>query len=270
MSARKNPQPAAAQKARASQDAHAADDWLYGIHAVEAQLRADPSRIVELWIEAAANNPRLLALQDLAQQMGVRSQRVSVQGLTHKLGNDRHQGVAARYRAPALLGESDLVRIAEAAGPQALFLLLDNISDPHNLGACIRSAAAAGASAVVFPKDKSAGLTPAVLRASAGTAARMQLVSVTNLARALELIKQAGVWCYGAAGEAEKTVYQQDLRGPIALVLGSEGDGLRRLTRERCDGLLKIPMAHEVESLNVSVAAGIFLFEARRQRLVGG
>jgi 23S rRNA (guanosine2251-2'-O)-methyltransferase len=247
-------------------DPNIADDWLYGINAIEGQINADPSRIVELWIENTDHSERLRQLAGLADRVGLKAQRVSPQSLTHKLGTDKHQGAAARYRAPELMSESDLTRLAVNAGPQALFLLLDNISDPHNLGACIRSAAAAGVTAVVFPKDKSAGLTPAVLRASAGTAARMPLVSVTNFARAIEVLKEAGVWCYGAAGEAEKSVYQQDLKGPVALVLGSEGEGLRRLSRERCDGLIRIPMASDVESLNVSVATGILLFEVRRQR----
>ena len=243
-----------------------ADDWLFGINAIEGQINDDPIRIVELWIENTDHSERLRQLAGLADRVGLKAQRVSPQSLTHKLGTDKHQGAAARYRAPELMSESDLARLAVNAGPLALFLLLDNISDPHNLGACIRSAAAAGVTAVVFPKDKSAGLTPAVLRASAGTAARMPLVSVTNFARAIEVLKEAGVWCYGAAGDAEKSVYQQDLKGPVALVLGSEGEGLRRLSRERCDGLIRIPMVSEVESLNVSVATGILLFETRRQR----
>ncbi len=249
-----------------ARDPNIADDWLYGINAIEGQINADPSRIVELWIENTDHSERLRQLAGLADRVGLKAQRVSPQSLTHKLGTDKHQGVAARYRAPELMSESDLTRLAVNAGPQALFLLLDSISDPHNLGACIRSAAAAGVTAVVFPKDKSAGLTPAVLRASAGTAARMPLVSVTNFARAIEVLKEAGVWCYGAAGEAEKSVYQQDLKGPVALVLGSEGEGLRRLSRDRCDGLIRIPMVSDVESLNVSVATGILLFEVRRQR----
>jgi 23S rRNA (guanosine2251-2'-O)-methyltransferase len=253
-------------EAREPRDPNIADDWLYGINAIEGQINADPSRIVELWLENTDHSERLRQLAGLADRVGLKAQRVSPQSLTHKLGTDKHQGAAARYRAPELMSESDLTRLAVNAGSQALFLLLDSISDPHNLGACIRSAAAAGVTAVVFPKDKSAGLTPAVLRASAGTAARMALVSVTNFARAIEVLKEAGVWCYGAAGEAEKSVYQQDLKGPVALVLGSEGDGLRRLSRERCDGLIRIPMASDVESLNVSVATGILLFEVRRQR----
>lgn len=242
-------------------------EWLYGINAVEGQLLAEPESVVELWIESGARNPRLDKLVSLGGKHQLRAQRASSSELTHKVGSDRHQGIALRYRVAEPLGESDLPALCAAAGSKALFLVLDGITDPHNLGACIRSAAAAGATAVVFPKDKSASLTAVAHRASAGTAARMPLAQVTNLARALELLKESGVWCYGAAGEGTSTLYQTDLRGAVALVLGSEGEGLRRLTRERCDGLVRIPMAEGIESLNVSVAAGVMLFEAVRQRI---
>jgi 23S rRNA (guanosine2251-2'-O)-methyltransferase len=242
-------------------------DWMYGINAVEGQLLSDAERVLELMVDANARNPRLTQLVQLAAKAGLRAQPVPAQILAQKCGSDRHQGIALRYKMAELLSESDLTGLAKRAGSTALFLVLDGVQDPHNLGACIRSAAASGATAVVFPKDKSAGLTAVAHRASAGTAAKMPIVQVTNLARALEFLKDAGVWCYGAAGETNTLLFQTDLKGPVALVLGNEGDGLRRLTRERCDGLVKIPMAAGVESLNVSVAAGIMLFEVVRQRL---
>lgn len=242
-------------------------DWMYGINAVEGQLTTDAGRVLELLIDASSRNTRLDELVALAAKAGIRAQKVSATEIAKKCDSDRHQGAALRYKMAELLSESALTGLAQRAGARALFLVLDNIQDPHNLGACIRSAAAAGATAVVFPKDKSAGLTAVAHRASAGTAALVPIVQVTNLARALEFLKEAGVWCYGAAGETNQLIYQTDLKGPVALVLGNEGDGLRRLTRDRCDGLVKIPMVPGVESLNVSVAAGVMLFEVVRQRL---
>jgi 23S rRNA (guanosine2251-2'-O)-methyltransferase len=186
--------------------------------------------------------------------------------LDRMTGGARHQGVVARYNAPSALAESALSGLAEKAGREALFLVLDGVTDPHNFGACLRSAEAAGAAAVIVPKDRAVGVTPTVRRASAGAADRVPIVSATNLARALKALKDAGVWMVGLAGDAVQSVYEVDLDGPIAFVLGSEGEGMRRLTREHCDFIAKIPMRGEVESLNVSVSTGIVLFEALRQR----
>ncbi len=245
-----------------------ADDWVYGINAVEGQLQQKPDSILEVLVEKETNNPRVLGLLQKLEQLGLPVQRMPNASMTQKLASERHQGIAVRCEGVELLSESDLARLAKTAGNSALFLVLDGIQDPHNLGACIRSAAASGATAVVFPKDKSASVTAVTHRVSAGTTSQIPLVCVTNLARALETLKEAGVWCYGAAGETTTSLYQLDGKGAIALVLGSEGDGLRRLTRETCDGLVAIPMADGVESLNVSVAAGVMLFEVRRQRLL--
>lgn len=242
-------------------------DWLLGPNAVEAQLDADPSRILELYVEDGKRSARVQELLERARKLGLAAQPVSRSNLDRRAGSDRHQGLAARARMPEALDEADLLRLIDAASEPALILVLDGVQDPHNLGACIRTAAAAGALAVMVPKDRAVGLTATVLRASAGMAARLPLVRVTNLARALETLKKAGVWVGGAAGVASDTLYAADLRGPTALVLGSEGEGLRELTRKTCDFLWRIPMHEGVESLNVSVAAGIFLFEARRQRL---
>ncbi|MEE8342874.1 MAG: 23S rRNA (guanosine(2251)-2'-O)-methyltransferase RlmB, partial [Gammaproteobacteria bacterium] len=179
----------------------------------------------------------------------------------------RHQGVVAEVEAARPGGERELVKALEKMEEPPFLLVLDRVQDPHNLGACLRSADAAGVHGVIIPKDHSVGLTPVVRKVACGAVEAVQVYTVANLARALEHLKEAGVWIYGAAQEASDPLYNSDLTGPIALVLGGEGKGLRRLTQERCDGLLAIPMAGSVESLNVSVAAGIMLFEARRQRL---
>lgn len=242
-------------------------DWLLGPNAVEAQLDADPTRILEVLVEDGKRNPRVEALAERVRRMGIAVQRQPRPNMDKRVANDRHQGIAARWRLPEPLDEADLLRLIEEQSEPALILVLDGVQDPHNLGACIRTAAAAGAHAVVVPKDRAVGLTPTVLRSSAGMAAKLPLVRVTNLARALEKLKKAGVWIGGAAGEANDSVYAADLKGPMAIVMGSEGEGMRELTRKTCDYLWKIPIAAGVESLNVSVAAGVFLFEARRQRL---
>lgn len=242
-------------------------DWLLGPNAVEAQLDSDPGRILEVVVEDGRRNPRVEALVMRCRALDLAVQLVSRASLDKRVASDRHQGIAARSRLPDALDETDLLRMIENSAEPALVLILDGVQDPHNLGACIRTAAAAGALAVVVPKDRAVGLTPTVVRSSAGMASKLPLVRVTNLARALEILKKAGVWIGGAAGEAKESVYAADLTGPIAIVLGSEGEGLRELTRKTCDYLWKIPIAPGVESLNVSVATGVFLFEARRQRM---
>ncbi|MGH8213362.1 MAG: 23S rRNA (guanosine(2251)-2'-O)-methyltransferase RlmB, partial [Rhodanobacteraceae bacterium] len=234
-------------------------------------LANDPSRVRELLIEQGAHNPRLRALNDEAKRLGVRVHARTRAALDQLAGEARHQGVVARYEAPQSLLEHDLPALVERAGKDALFLVLDGVTDPHNLGACLRSAAAAAVTAVIAPKDRAVGITPVVRRASAGAADHVPLVVATNLARALRELKEAGVWLTGLEGEATASIHDIDLKGPAALVLGGEGEGMRRLTREACDHLARIPMpgadsSKGVESLNVSVAAGIVLFEAVRQR----
>ncbi|MDR2012084.1 MAG: 23S rRNA (guanosine(2251)-2'-O)-methyltransferase RlmB [Rhodanobacter sp.] len=239
---------------------------LIGIHAVEAALNHDVGHLVELYIDSASHNTRIKELSDRARELGVKPHARDRAALDRMTGGARHQGVVARYDAPAPLAESALAELVEKAGREALFLVLDGVTDPHNFGACLRRAQAAGVTAVVVPKDRAVGVTPTVRRAAAGAADRIPIVSATNLARTLKALKDAGVWLVGLVGESEKSIYSIDLNGPIALVLGSEGEGLRRLTRETCDFLARIPMRGDVESLNVSVAAGIVLFETLRQR----
>jgi 23S rRNA (guanosine2251-2'-O)-methyltransferase len=243
-----------------------ANDLLIGIHAVEAALQYDASHIVELYIESGAHNARVKELSDRARELGIKPHARDRAALDRMTGGARHQGVVARYDAPVPLAESELPRLVDEAGNGALFLVLDGVTDPHNLGACLRSAEAAGVTAVVVPKDRAVGITPTVRRASAGAADRVPLVAATNLSRTLKSLKEAGVWFVGLVGDVDASIYSIDLKGPIAIVLGSEGEGMRRLTREACDFLAKIPMRGGVESRNVSVATGIALFEALRQR----
>lgn len=242
-------------------------NWIGGIHAVAALIDNDPTALLELMIAREARNPRLDELQAQARSAGVAVQRTPRATLDRLGEGVRHQDVLAKVRERPAPDERDLPDMVERAGNSALFLVLDGVTDPHNLGACLRSAAAADVTAVVVPKDHSAPLNAAARKAAAGGAEIVPLVRVTNLARAMDVLKQAGVWLVGLAGEAADELYARDLRGPLALVLGAEGEGMRRLTGERCDYLARIPISARMESLNVSVAAGVCLFEARRQRL---
>ncbi|NYH48003.1 23S rRNA (guanosine(2251)-2'-O)-methyltransferase RlmB [Xanthomonas arboricola] len=243
------------------------NQWIVGVNAVASSVENDADNVREVLIEAGSKNPRLIEIEEQARRKGIDVRRVNTQALDGVGGQVRHQGVVARYAAARLWAENELEALVTAAEGRALLLILDGVQDPHNLGACLRSAAAAGVTAVVIPKDKSATVNATVRKTSAGAADRIPVVAVTNLARCLRDLQKQGVWLYGLAGEAEATLYSVDLRGNVGLVLGGEADGLRRLTREHCDGLVKIPMPGDIESLNVSVAAGVTLFEAVRQRL---
>lgn len=242
--------------------------WISGINAVAAALEHDIEHVREVLLEAGGKNARLGDLEDRARRNDISVRRVPLQSLDGIAGGLRHQGAIARYEAPPPREESELPGLVEAAGGKALVLVLDGVQDPHNLGACLRSAAAAAVTAVVIPKDKSAPVNATVRKTSAGAADRVPVFAVTNLARTLRMLKDAGVWLYGLdADPAGASIHALDLRGNVALVLGGEGEGMRRLTRETCDALVRIPMPGAMESLNVSVAAGIVLFEAVRQRL---
>jgi 23S rRNA (guanosine2251-2'-O)-methyltransferase len=245
--------------------------WIAGINAVSASIEHDAEHVREVLIEAGARNPRLVEIEENARRRGIDVRRVALQALDGVAGGLRHQGALARYAAAKTWSEDELPEMVEAAGGKALLLVLDGVQDPHNLGACLRSAAAAGVTAVVIPKDKAVQVNATVRKTSAGAADSVPVVRVTNLARCLRELQKTGVWIYGLAGGAEASLYALDLTGNVALVLGGEADGLRRLTREHCDQLVTIPMpgqgAAGLESLNVSVAAGVTLFEAVRQRL---
>lgn len=238
---------------------------IYGLHAVEALLRHHPKRVKQVWLAEGRNDPRVQTLVELASQARVsvgqcerREMDVWVEGV--------HQGVVADVTPSQVWGEAMLEELLDRAEGVPLLLVLDGVTDPHNLGACLRTADAAGALAVIVPKDKSATLNATVRKVACGAAEVMPLVAVTNLARSLEKLQQRGLWVVGTAGEAEQELYQQDLTGPTVLIMGAEGKGMRRLTREHCDYLVKLPMAGSVSSLNVSVATGVCLFEALRQR----
>jgi len=238
---------------------------IYGVHAVEALLRHHPKRVKQLWLAAGRQDPRVQVLVDLAGQ-----QRIAV-GQRDRRELDEwaegvHQGVVAEVSPSQVWGENMLDELLDRATTPPLLLVLDGVTDPHNLGACMRTADAAGAHAVIVPKDKSATLNATVRKVACGAAEVIPLVAVTNLARTLEKLQQRGLWIVGTAGEAEQELYQQDMTGPTVLVMGAEGKGMRRLTREHCDYLVKLPMAGSVSSLNVSVATGVCLFEAVRQR----
>jgi 23S rRNA (guanosine2251-2'-O)-methyltransferase len=212
---------------------------------------------------------RLAEIRTLAQRAGVQVAAADDAVLAKLAEGERHQGVVAELLPRAGDPETQLEEALEAAGAAPLLLVLDGVQDPHNLGACLRSADAAGVAAVIVPRDRAAGLTPVVRKVAAGAAETVPLVPVVNLARTLRDLKERGVWIVGTDDAADKTLYDADLQGPLALVMGSEGEGMRRLTRECCDQLVSIPMAGAVESLNVSVAAGVALFEAVRQRSSG-
>ena len=240
--------------------------WIAGINAVAAAVEHDAGNVREVLIEAGAKNPRLVEIEGNARRMGIDVRRVAQQALDGVAGGLRHQGVAARYAAAKTWDEHELPALVEAAAGRALVLVLDGVQDPHNLGACLRSAAAAGVTAVVIPKDKAVQVNATVRKTSAGAADTIPVIRATNLARVLRELQQLGVWIHGLAGDADASLYELDLKGNVALVLGGEADGMRRLTREHCDSLVRIPMPGEFESLNVSVATGVALFEAVRQR----
>jgi 23S rRNA (guanosine2251-2'-O)-methyltransferase len=242
------------------------DNWIAGINAVASALEHDLEHVREVLMEAGAKNPRLTEIEETARRRDVSVRRIPLQSLEGIAGGLRHQGVIARYEAAKPTDEKELPGLVEAAGGKALVLVLDGVQDPHNLGACLRSAAAAGVTAVVIPKDKAAPINATVRKTSAGAADRIPVVSVTNLARTLRALQEMGVWIYGLDGSATQAIHGIDFTGNVALVMGGEGEGMRRLTREHCDGLVKIPMPGEMESLNVSVATGVALFEVVRQR----
>ncbi|MFE8072714.1 23S rRNA (guanosine(2251)-2'-O)-methyltransferase RlmB [Marinobacteraceae bacterium S3BR75-40.1] len=243
-------------------------DHIYGIHAVQALLEKRPEQVEWLWLQEGRADRRVEALLALAERFGVRHESLPRKKLDEMVGG-AHQGVVARVRALPAWDEGQLLDYVKERGRNAFVLVLDGVTDPHNLGACMRTADAAGVDVIVMPKDKSAALTPAARKVACGAAEVLPLARVTNLARTLRALQDCGVWLVGTAGEAPQSLYQADLTGPLAVVMGAEGKGMRRLTREHCDALVYLPMAGTVESLNVSVATGITLFEAVRQRQGG-
>lgn len=242
-----------------------APSLVYGIHAVRTLLQRSPSRVRRLMLDARREDARTRELLQLAQAAGLRSERADAKAIAGRVGDVAHQGVLAEVDPLPAWQEADLLE-ALAAQKDPLVLLLDGVQDPHNLGACLRTADACGAVAVIVPKDRAAGMNPTVRKVAAGAAETTPLVSVTNLARSMKLLKEAGLWIAGADMVGEKMAWEADLAGSLALVMGSEGEGLRELTHRNCDFLVRLPQLGGVESMNVSVACGMLLYESQRQR----
>ena len=241
---------------------------LIGIHAVDAALSRAPEQLSVLFIGEDSRNPRVRALEQRARQLGVRIVSEARSALDRRSDGERHQDVLAEFTPDNIHGEKELDRLLDAISGDPVILVLDGVQDPHNLGACLRTADAAGVSLVIYPKDGTAGLTPVARRSAAGAAEILPVIEVTNLARVLRTLKEQGIWLAGTSDQATDSLYATDLGGPLALVMGGEGSGLRRLTSELCDYLVSIPMAGLVESLNVSVATGVCLYEINRQRRI--
>lgn len=241
-------------------------EYVYGLHAVQAMLERAPKRVRQLMVQRGRLDARMQVLLEQAASESVDVERVMLDELDRLADGGVHQGVVAAVTASQLWSEEMLSHLLDKEEGVPLLLVLDGVTDPHNLGACLRSADAAGAQAVIIPKDRSASLSPTVRKVACGAAETVPLVAVTNLARTLKQLQQRGLWVVGTAGEAEQLLYDVDLKVPTVIVMGAEGSGMRRLTREHCDYLAKLPMAGTVSSLNVSVTAGICLFEAVRQR----
>jgi 23S rRNA (guanosine2251-2'-O)-methyltransferase len=240
-------------------------ETIYGVHAVRTILERHPARVQSVRLAERRDDPRVRAIEELARRHHTPVQRLDAQGLKKLLGEVAHQGVAADITPLAPWTEDDLLTALQSS-TTPLLLALDGVQDPHNLGACLRTADACGALAVVVPRDRAAQLTPTVRKVAVGAAETTPVVAVTNLVRTLRLLKQAGLWVVGADAAAPKAAHEIDLKGPVVLVLGAEGAGLRHLTHQNCDFLVSLPQLGSVESLNVSVAAGMLLYEAVRQR----
>jgi 23S rRNA (guanosine2251-2'-O)-methyltransferase len=252
------------------------EDWLlkqdkmkskmiFGFHAVTSRIRHEASSVEELYIDAERSDQRMKDLVHTAKAANVRIILADDQRLSNIVGTRRHQGVVAKASAISLALNLD--ELLDGIEGPPLLLVLDGITDPHNLGACLRVADGAGAHAVIAPKDRAVGLNATAAKVASGAAETVPYITVTNLARTLRDLKERDIWVVGTSDDAEKNLYQSDFKSPTALVLGSEGEGMRRLTRDTCDYLISIPMFGSVESLNVSVASGVCLYEARRQRL---
>ncbi|ADJ29643.1 23S rRNA (guanosine(2251)-2'-O)-methyltransferase RlmB [Nitrosococcus watsonii] len=248
-------------------DSRSSSGLRYGLHAVRAALEQPALQVMALWLDQTRMDQSLQKLAKLAFDRGLKAQPVKREELDELVPGARHQGVVARCSVQSALTEEGLLAFLDQLGTPPLLLLLDGVQDPHNLGACLRTAEAAGVHGVVVPKDRAAGLTAVARKVASGAAERVPLVRVTNLARVMRALRERGLWLVGAVvGGTHATLYETDLQGPLGLVLGAEDRGLRRLTQEHCDCLVQIPMQGAVGSLNVSVAAGVCLFEAQRQR----
>ena len=235
---------------------------------MQAALDYSPNKIHKAWVDTGRQDKRLTQAIDNLLDLGIEPEKVDRKKLDRLAENNNHQGIVIEVEMPAELSESDLKTAVENLTETALFLVLDNVQDPHNLGACLRTADATGVHGVIITKDNATGITPTVCKVASGAAETVPVYQVTNLARTLRWLKGEGLWIMGAAGETAQTIYSTDFSVPMALVVGTEGKGLRRLTKEQCDVLVSVPMLGKVESLNLSVATGVLLYEAVRQRLL--
>lgn len=242
-----------------------ASGWVFGLHAVRSALK-QPGRLVELLVDSGRQDRRIGELLALADEAGIKPRQVAADELDRLAEGARHQGVLARLHPQQVQDEPYLKALLRRLEEPPFLLILDEVQDPHNLGACLRTAEGAGVHAVITPRDRAVGLTPTVRKVASGAAETLPLIQVSNLARTLKWLRQEGVWLIGTADQADRLLYESDLQGALAIVMGGEGKGLRRLTREYCDLLVRLPMAGTVESLNVSVATGVALYEAVRQR----
>ena len=241
-------------------------NYIYGLHAVQAVLEKEAETVSGLWLEHARRDARAQKLMLLAREAGIEIKKVKRQELDALVGEVRHQGVVAATSAVSARDEAWLKTFLSSLQDPPFLLVLDGVTDPHNLGACLRTADAAGVHALIAPRDNACGLTGTVRKVACGAAETVPFVQVTNLARSLRMLQKQGIWLTGADAEASQDIFATDLCGPLALVMGAEGSGLRRLTREHCDQLVRLPMHGSVQSLNVSVSTGICLYEALRQR----
>jgi len=239
---------------------------LFGIHAVQAALDHSPHKIRRAWVDAQRQDAKLKPVLDALAALGIDAEKTERKKLERMADGKNHQGIVVAVELPAMLGEDRLKDDVLALTQTPFYLVLDQVQDPHNLGACLRTADAVGVHGVIVTKDNAAGITPTVCKVASGAAETVPVYQVTNLARVLRWLKEQNIWVIGAAGETSQTLYEMDLNMPLALVMGAEGSGLSHLTRQHCDFLLKIPMVGQVESLNVSVAAGVMLYEVFRQK----
>lgn len=239
---------------------------IFGLHAIGSLLKANPRSIKELFVDKKRQDKRMQELVQQAKDNGVRIIMNQREDLDRLAGGGNHQGIVALCSMPKPHHEDYLDSLLEEPDHPLLFLVLDGVQDPHNLGACLRTADAVGVDAVIIPKDRSVSITATVVKVASGAAYTVPLVSVTNLSRAMFRMQAAGVWFVGTDGASTQSLYELNLTGSIGIVMGAEGSGLRRLTKEKCDFLVKLPMLGSVESLNVSVATGICLYEVLRQR----
>lgn len=240
---------------------------IFGVHAAQSAVDYAPKKIQQGWVDQKRQDERLQGLIKGLKSKGIRLEKADRKKLDNLSKGGNHQGIVLEVEMPAMRSEQDLKAVVESDKQVPFWLILDHVQDPQNLGACLRIADAAGVQGVIVTKDQAVGITPTVCKVASGAAETVPVYQVTNLSRTMEWLKEQNIWIAGAAGEAEKNIYEMDVNMPIALVMGAEEKGMRRLTREQCDFLVKIPMNGSVDSLNVSVAAGVMVYEIFRQRM---